>query len=370
MHFPELKPFQREALESLRKHPHTVLVAPTGSGKSLIFQKFLFENRQRTRSILISPLNALSRQIAEGLKSFEIPVALGTDRTGSGGPPKSGVWILSPEKLLGSAYAKAREWRPNLLVVDEAHCVWEWGEAFRPEFSKVPNVVRELAIPKTFWCSATLPVPAFQKISEAIPGPIQSLGKFSVPSALQIERLQVSPHQKLNLLRNLLSKNRTQSGMIFVSTRASAERLQAYLEFWNVRSVFYHAGMSVEERINLERALALHDASSPVWVVATSAFGMGMNYAFLQRCILFEPSLTLLSLAQAFGRVGRSNSNAQVTVLWHENDFRSLEAMMEARSERIRRLAEVKTWCATTACPKLTLENYFNAEGKSGTFET
>ena len=367
--FPELKPFQIEAIASLKKNAHTILVAPTGSGKSLVFQKYLHDSRVKTRALIVSPLNALARQIADGLKDLGLNVNLGVGRNGEGPPTGSGIWIGSPEKVFGSAYSRLRDWNPNLLIVDEAHCVWEWGERFRPEFARLPALVKELSISKSFWCTATLPIPALQKIKDDLPASPNLLGEFALPSELEIERHQIQPHRKLELLRAILDKNASESGMIFVSTRAAAERLKIYLNAWGFRSIFYHAGMSAEERVVLEKMLSSEKGSEPIWVVATSAFGMGMNYPFLKICILFDPSLTLLSLAQALGRVGRGSDPAKSHIFWHENDFRSLKTLVSAASSHHSRIDAVKTWCMTSECPRIHLENYFNTPEKSGTFE-
>ena len=368
--FPELKPFQRDALLSLNQNFHTVLVAATGSGKSLVFQKYLYDFRSSTRAIIVTPLNALARQIADGLKQIQLNVKLGVGRVGEPPPTGSGVWIVSPEKIFSpGGFSKARAWQPNLMIVDEAHCVWEWGAEFRPDFSRLPGLVSDLKIKKTFWCSATLPGPALNAISQGLPSEPYRIGRFSIPVQLRIERMEIPSHRKLILLRNLLGQTKSSSGMIFVSTRASAERLRLYLKNWGFPAMFYHAGMSPEERVILETKLSKQDPLEPIWVVATSAFGMGMNYPFLKTCILFEPSLSLLALAQALGRVARGSESAGAYVFWHEDDFRNLRAMMSPGSTGIQRLNEVKTWCATHSCPKQFLENYFNAGEISGTFD-
>lgn len=357
--FPDLRPFQREALEAFHHHAHTVLIAPTGSGKSLVFQKYLYDTRAFSRAILVAPLNALARQLAEGFKQKGLTVRIGAG-VGSDSPPSSsGIWIVSPEKLIGSGLNLAKAWKPNCLVVDEAHCIWEWGERFRPEFAKIPGLVSELRIPKTFWCSATLPKEAFQKIAKELPSDLKKIGKFSLPASLKIERIRVPSHLKLNCLRNRLEHCPGESGMIFVSTRNAAERLNAILRAWGFESVFYHAGMSFEERFGLESKLANHPETRPIWVIATSAFGMGMDFPFLKNCIVFDPSFTLLSLAQAVGRVGRSGALASASVYWHENDFISLSTRM-SDEDQLRRLKEVSTWSASEECPRLSLENYFN----------
>jgi ATP-dependent DNA helicase RecQ len=149
--------------------------------------------------------------------------------------------------------------------------------------------------------------------------------------------------------------------MIFVNTRHSSERIRAWLKGWGFESVFYHAGMGLEERVGLEADLRKREiGGQAIWVVATSAFGMGMDYPFLSRCILFEPSFTLLSLAQALGRVGRAGASAQARVLWHEDDFLR-HSWLAQDSERNRLdFEEVREWCQSEECPRLALERYFH----------
>jgi len=149
--------------------------------------------------------------------------------------------------------------------------------------------------------------------------------------------------------------------MIFVNTRASSERVQRYLRHWGIESLFYHAGMSSEERVGLERVLSRRrEGDPPLWVVATSAFGMGMDYAWFRVCILFEPGFTLLSVAQALGRVGRAGREALAYVLWHPDDFLRQEWFMQASLRNRTRLMEVKHWLETPENPRFSLEKYFN----------
>ena len=354
----ELRPFQKEAIESISRHKHTLLIAPTGSGKSLVFQHYLSVVRPNTRALLVSPLNALARQQAERLRAFGIPVGVG-----SGPVSDRGVWVVSPERLTGQALSRLREWRPDLMIVDEAHCVWEWGESFRPAFSRLPGLMREFAIPKTFWCTATLPGPAHLDLQRRMGEKIHTLGRFRLPEVLELNPIFSRLFERMDLLQSLLVRHASDSGMIFVNTRASAERVQRYLSHWGVGSIFYHAGMSREERVNLERLLSARTISDPpLWVVATSAFGMGMDYPWFRICILFEPSFTLLSVAQALGRVGRSGlgAPARAYLLWHPDDFLRQEWLSALADRNRTRLLEVRQWLEGGGDLRFRLEKYFN----------
>jgi ATP-dependent DNA helicase RecQ len=356
-----LKTFQKQAIDSLIRHQHTLLIAPTGSGKSLVFQHYLSVVRPKTRAVFVSPLNALARQQALRFASFRIPVAQGCGAGGGGPPSGPGVWILNPEKLSGGSAARLREWRPDLLIVDEAHCVWEWGESFRPAFERLPELLLEEKIPKSFWCTATLPKPAHQDLKVRIGSSLCSLGQFEFPENLKLGSIYSPLFERMDLLQTLLLRHRADSGMIFVNTRSSAERVQRYLRFFGIRSIFYHAGLSTEERLGLEAILSKKKAADPpLWVVATSAFGMGMDYSWFTVCILFEPSFSLLALAQALGRVGRGGVAACAYLLWHEDDFLRQGWFMQASPRNRSRLLEVRSFLETPGDPRFRLEKYFN----------
>jgi len=359
-----LRDFQQRAIEALFHHRHLVLVSPTGSGKSLVFQKFIELNRKTARVLLISPLNALARQQAQRLEALGIRVwtsvgpAEDRSRTVPDGP---GVWVLNPEKLAKQAWPHLNSFRPDLLIVDEAHCIWEWGEAFRPEFKRILELIEKFEIRRSLWCTATLPPSAREQITRYLPSSHVLMGEFKLPEQLEIKRIRTPLHRRFEFLSRLLTEHARESGIIFVATRTSAENLSRWLNRQGQRSLVYHAGMSSEERRAIEQRLDEHrEVTEPVRVVATSAFGMGMDYPFLKFCILFEPAFNLLSLAQSLGRVGRSSEAATAYVLWHEDDFKKLDWLTQKKPERIKELSRVRDWCETCNPEREMLEKYFN----------
>ena len=353
----ELRPFQQAALDTLAVHSHLILIAATGSGKSLVFQRYIEQNQDSVRALMITPLLALGRQQAQRFQQLKIN--LGSPPTGPG------VWIMNPEKIHYKMHAELSAWRPNFLIVDEAHCISEWGDHFRPSFRAVLSLVKKYEIAKSLWCSATLTQNALTEISNHLPAEPKVIGKFSLPPQLQIQRIKISSSRRIQFLQALLQKHADESGIIFCSTRDSTERLALYLTNWGFQPVFYHAGLSAEERVNLEAQILLHQKSGKkLIVIATSAFGMGMDYDFLRFCILLEPSFTLLSLAQALGRVGRAETPAVAYALWSEDDFLRRQ-WLKGRGPEV-----VEHWYKTQDCQCAFLEKYFNEQPLSGTLES
>jgi ATP-dependent DNA helicase RecQ len=363
MQFPYfLRPDQADALHELIENDHLIFIAATGSGKSILFQKYVFD-RPGIRAVLISPLNALSRQQGERFKKLGIKVFQHEQPTSG----EAGVWIMSPEKVQGRVFEQLRSWNPEFLIVDEAHCVWEWGQRFRPAYRRILQLVEFPSIRKSLWCSATLPQASQKELGMHLKtlsrNQVKRLGRFSLPRHLVLRLEKIPPEVRLEWLRNTLGLYADQSGMVFCNTRASAVSLQKHLNFWGIRSFFYHAGISIEEKLNLEKLLLSHAHSKePIVVVATSAFGMGMDYDFFRFCILFEPPFTILSLVQAIGRVGRSKGGvsqmARAHVLWHPDDF--------VRNREWVDQTEVHQWCRSNENPSISLENYFNGVPLSG----
>ena len=357
----DLRPFQAKTLAALEPETsserHVLCIAPTGAGKSLIYERAAATAGRRT--LLITPLVALARQQFRKLEEQGIPVTLGAGEKSNSLPPsQSGVWILSPEMLQSPLRLKTLEnWKPNQLVVDECHCLWDWGETFRPAFLQIPEVLKRFHIPKSLWLTATLPLQARIALRTLLPHPPIEIGGFDLPPRLKLNISRVSWTDRTEATVDWISK-RKGAGIVFVSTRGDTLRLSRLLEAIGKKALPYHAGMSVEERRNSEAQIR---DKIPDVIVATSAFGMGMDYPHLSYALIWQSPPSILSLVQTVGRVGRNPTiPGEVILFWDKEDFQLLEWTVKDSKKRRHELIELSDFFSSWKCRTAWLRNYFD----------
>jgi ATP-dependent DNA helicase RecQ len=356
----ELRPFQIQALEALAKPVHLICVAPTGSGKSLIYETYA----RNHRVLLVTPLIALARQQFTKLRDLNIPASLaaGPDPT----PPprsKTGVWIISPERLAHPLTSqKASAWKPDLLAVDECHCLWDWGDRFRPSFLQIPEFLKKSKIPRSVWLSATLPNLALDELRRALPSPVSEMGEFALPPSLHFSVQRTPWPQRTSKLMDFILEQK-EPGIVFAQTRSGAHRLSLLLRSAGKRCAIYHAGMANEERRTIEKQIEHRD---PEIVIATSAFGMGMDHPHLRWALLWQAPPSLLALAQAIGRAGRHPlARSKALVFWDDEDFQLLQWMCEGSTRRVRELQDVRAFLEHESCRRISLSRYFMSRPKT-----
>lgn len=331
---PPLRPFQSEALSALARHPHVLAIAPPGSGKSRIFQEFLVKNRHAVAWI-VTPLVALGRQHQRDL------TRLGLDKRSE---------ILSPEAMARPDFRPGIQ-NPDLLVVDECHCLWEWGDRFRPAFSHLPTIARRM---RSLWLSATLPAHARDELAAALPS-LHQVGRYTPQPTLDLGLIKVPWLERPAFAANWI-RLQEGPGIVFVLTRTEAGRVARLLTSASIEASVYHAGLSLEEKLALEKQLA--SATRRVVLVATVAFGLGMNLTNLRWSLVWQALPSVLAMVQAAGRVGRTSRVDRGVILWHPDDLKPLEFI--AQSPRARHeVQNVFQFFESEGCIHIRLTEYF-----------
>ena len=329
--FAALRPGQREAIESVLDGRDTLVVMSTGSGKSAIYQiaGLLIEGA----TVVVSPLIALQRDQVEDLAARAAGGAAQLNSTVPASERARALaelaedalefLFLAPEQLANEeVLAELAVAEPSLLVVDEAHCISEWGHDFRPEYLRLGAAAEALGRPAILALTATAAPPVRDEIGErlGLRDPAVLVRGFDRPNIhLAVERFhgEQAAERKLRALQDAVEAA-AGPGIVYVATRRQAEELAASLCGRGVTAASYHAGMRAAERDGVQERFM--DSELEV-VVATTAFGMGIDKADVRWVFHSEISESLDAYYQEIGRAGRDGESARAVLFYRPEDL-------------------------------------------------
>jgi ATP-dependent DNA helicase RecQ len=323
-----LRPGQEEAVRAVLDGRDTLAVMSTGYGKSAIYQ--IAGVAQSGPTVVVSPLIALQREQVEDL-----------DRDGLGGAAAVSSAVresereealeevqeqtleflfLSPEQLSNpEVLADVRNARPSLLVVDEAHCISEWGHDFRPDYLKLGAVREEIGSPTVLALTATASEPVREEIVERLrmKDALVLVRGFDRESIwLGVERFHDARRKREALFERV--EEAEGPGIVYVSTRKRAEEIAAELAERGVEARAYHGGMTPKTR-NAAQEAFMDDGFRVI--VATTAFGMGVDKPNVRWVFHFEIADSVDSYYQEVGRAGRDGEPARGLLFYRAEDL-------------------------------------------------
>ncbi len=322
---------QQEVISKLAANRSVLAVFPTGGGKSLCYQlpSMLFDGL----TLVISPLIALMKDQLDFLNSKGVSAArLDSTLTREENQQlfndlhagKLKLLYISPERLGNERFLKAiAKKRISLLAIDEAHCISEWGHNFRPDYLKIARLAKELKVERTLTLTATATPAVVMDIREAFDVALEDYVHtgFYRPN-LELGVLPVSNGDRRKLLLSQIKKRPPGSTIVYVTLQRTAEVVAEYLQDNGLQATAYHAGLKNEDRSAIQDAFM---TSCDSIIVATIAFGMGVDKADIRYIYHYNLPKGLESYSQEIGRAGRDGEESICEILTSVDDAITLE---------------------------------------------
>lgn len=367
--FSSFRSGQQTVIERVLQGQDSLVLMPTGGGKSLCYQ--LPATIMSGITIVISPLIALMKDQVDGLKRQGISAAyvnssLDQDeinqifqRLSNG---QISLLYIAPERLNNYYFMQGLHSLPiKLFAIDEAHCISQWGHDFRPAYTKLQVIKKQFPHIPVLALTATADVTTRKDILQQLQlnDPYIHIDSFDRPN---IRFTMADKYQGTKQIISYVKKRGQECGIIYCNSRWQVEKVSKTLAEAGINCAAYHAGMEVDIRNTVQEGFAKDNIQV---VVATIAFGLGINKLNVRYVIHFEPPKTLESYYQEIGRAGRDGLDAEALFLYDENDTARITKRIEEGENPQRREVELQRFSAVTGfieaqtCRRQLVLNYF-----------
>ena len=376
--YAAFRPGQKEVIDNILSGRDVFAVMPTGAGKSVCYQipAMLLPGI----TIVISPLISLMQDQVKALNEAGIPAAFINSSLSENmfyetvNRARQGVYkiiYVAPERLVTDSFLElAQDIRISMLTVDEAHCISQWGQDFRPSYMKIVEFVRLLdrrPIISAFTATAT------ENVRDDIVCTLGLVNPYTLVTGFDRENLffQVEkPKKKEQYILDYIAEHEGDSGIIYCATRKNVDNLYDLLKSRGISAAKYHAGMSAEERKRMQDAFVFDYISI---VVATNAFGMGIDKSNVRFVIHYNMPQSMENYYQEAGRAGRDGLDSKCILLFSPQDIVINRFLLERkemsdldetdkqtiRERDSRRLQVMEKYCYTTECLRNYILKYF-----------
>jgi len=383
--YDSFRPLQQEVIENVLAQRDTLAVMPTGGGKSLCYQipSLLFEGL----TVVISPLISLMKDQVEQLRAFGVPSLFLNSSLSPQEYQENMEYVrrgevkllyVAPETLLtqrilslldSPSTGAGPRVQVDCLTIDEAHCISEWGHDFRPEYRQLVEVRRRFPNAVCLALTAT----ATSRVRQDIRATLKFATTNEFIASFNRENLYIEVMPKRDAYAqtiDLLERYKDQSGIIYCFSRRQVDELAAYLSMRGYSVRPYHAGLEDAERKRNQEAFIRDDAQI---IVATIAFGMGINKPNVRFVIHFDLPKSIESYYQEIGRAGRDGLPAHCILLYSYADVAKINYFIDQKEGNEKRVAIehlnaiVRYAEDERTCRRKPLLNYF---GESTSAET
>ena len=373
--FSQFKGLQEEVIKSILLKKNTFVIMPTGGGKSLCYQLPALMNTGT--AIVISPLIALMKNQVDAIRGISdhegVAHVLNSSLNKSEvskvkSDIENGITKLlyvAPESLIKEEYVNfLKKQTISFVAIDEAHCISEWGHDFRPEYRNLKHIIKQIDNVPVIGLTAT----ATEKVQEDI---LKTLGitdattfkaSFNRPNLFYEVRPKTKDVEK-DIIR-FVKQRQGKSGIIYCLSRKKVEEISQVLQVNNIKAVPYHAGLDAKTRAKHQDMFLMEDCDV---VVATIAFGMGIDKPDVRFVIHHDIPKSLESYYQETGRAGRDDGEGYCLAFYAYKDIEKLEKFMSSKpiaEQEIGHalLQEVVGYAETSMSRRKYLLHYFGEE--------
>lgn len=369
--YEDFRPGQKKVVESLLNRNDTVAIMPTGAGKSICFQipALLFEGV----TLVISPLISLMKDQVDSLRQLGIAAVYINSSVSKAQLYKDlqnisagfyKIIYIAPERLTSEYLPDSfKNLNISMVAVDEAHCLSQWGHDFRPSYRNILNFTNSLRIKpiiSAFTATATPEVKTDIINLLGLKQPNIFVTGFDRPN-LYFSVLRGEVKDKFVI--DYVKKHQGEAGIIYVGTRKDVDALQVLLEIKGIKAGRYHAGMTDEERNQMQEDF-LYDNLSVM--VATNAFGMGIDKPNVRYVIHYNMPKNMEAYYQEAGRAGRDGLSGNCILLYSPQDTQLQKFLISKSTEseirqqlEYKRLQSMVDYCHTPQCLRAFILHYF-----------
>ena len=379
--FKQLRPLQEQAMRAVLERRDSLVVLPTGGGKSLCFQAPAL-SRPRETTIIVSPLIALMKDQVDSLRAADLPARhidstlSDFDRLEIFRELRAGnirLLFVSPERLVKPNFQHIlNQIGVRTYAIDEAHCISHWGHDFRPEYRQLRNV-RE-AFPEAafhaYTATATEQVRDDIVVQLGLRSPEVLVGNFDRPNLAY----RVIPRKSMIAqVTEVIRRHQGEAGIIYCIRRKDVDQLTTDLQAMDIRALPYHAGMMPLERKRTQEAFRAEKCDL---IVATVAFGMGIDRSNVRFVLHTGSPKSIEHYQQEAGRAGRDGLEAECILFYSARDFFLWKMIMEKSAQEnpvdadflpnaMAHLGQMEAYCRSAKCRHRALVEHFGQEFES-----